>query len=67
MGSIKRVRDLYNDTHPVIAKLIQTIEQRNISAYSEAYHDLARIEQTRKDQARRQATETGLEKRCAWS
>ena len=61
LGSIKRVRDLYNDTHPVIANLIQTIEQRNISAYSEAYHDLARIEQTRKDQARRQATETGLE------
>ncbi|OFW03494.1 MAG: hypothetical protein A3G20_06590, partial [Acidobacteria bacterium RIFCSPLOWO2_12_FULL_59_11] len=53
------MRDLF-DAHPIIASMIGAIEQRNVTAYSETYARLLRIEQTRRDQQQRQQVETAL-------
>ncbi len=53
------MRDLF-DAHPIIGSLIEAIEKRNLTAYSETYTRLQRIEQTRRDQQQCQQIETAL-------
>ena len=59
LRDLKAIRDLH-DAHPIIASLIQAIEQRNVTAYSQAHMQVLRIEQTRRDQQHGQQTETAL-------
>ena len=53
------MRDLF-DAHPIIASLIEAVNQRNVTAYSQSYADVLRIEQTRRDQKQRQQIEAVL-------
>lgn len=57
LHQLKSVRDL-QDAHPVVSSLIQTIEQRDVAAYSHAHDRLCEIERTRRDQNLRQNTES---------
>jgi hypothetical protein len=52
-------RDLH-DTHPVVASLIEAVEQRNVAAYSRAHEQVRQIEQTRRDEELRQLMETAM-------
>jgi very-short-patch-repair endonuclease len=56
---LKAMRDIH-DAHPVINSLIQAIEQRDVTAYSQAYDHVRLIEQTRHDQRLRQHIEAAL-------
>ena len=60
LRDLKVVRDLH-DAHPVVASLIRAVEQREITAYSEAYEQVRAIEQTRHDEEFRERVETALE------
>lgn len=53
------MRDLF-DAHPIVVTLIEAVEQRNVTAYSQAYAQVLRIEQTRSDQQQRQQIEAAL-------
>ncbi len=59
MRDLKSMRDLH-DAHPVIASLIHAVEQRNVTAYSQAHDRVQQIEQTRRDQQIRQRIESAL-------
>jgi very-short-patch-repair endonuclease len=59
LRDLKATRDLH-DAHPVVASLIQAVEQRDVTAYSEAYQRVRQIEQTGRDQADRQLIESAL-------
>jgi very-short-patch-repair endonuclease len=60
LRDLRAARDLH-DTHAVVAALIATVEQRDVTAYSQTYHQVRQIEQTRRDQEFRQLTEIKLE------
>jgi hypothetical protein len=49
LRDLRAARDLH-DTHPVVASLIKAVEQREITAYSQAHEQVRQIEQTRRDQ-----------------
>ena len=53
------MRDLF-DAHPIIKSLIDSFEQRNVTAYSHAYANVLQIEQIRRDQQLSQNTEEAL-------
>lgn len=59
LRDLRVARDLH-DTHPVVALLIQAVEQRKVTAYSQAYQLVRQIEQTRHDQEFRQRIECAL-------
>lgn len=48
------------DVHPVVGALIEAIQHRNVTAYSEIYARVLGIERTRIDQQTRQQTESRL-------
>jgi hypothetical protein len=60
LRELRAARDLH-DTHAVIATLIAAVEQRDVTAYSQTYHQVRQIEQTRRDQEFRQLIESKLE------
>ncbi len=45
-------RDMF-DAHPLVGAMIDAVEQRNVTTYSQIYADVQGIEQTRRDQLRR--------------
>ena len=49
LRDLKAARDLH-DTHPVVASLIQAVEQRDVTGYSQSREQTRQIEQTRRDQ-----------------
>jgi very-short-patch-repair endonuclease len=53
------MRDMF-DAHPLVGAMIDAVEQRNVTAYSQIYADVQGIEQTRRDQLRRAQIETVL-------
>lgn len=59
LRDLKVLRDLF-DAHPIIAALIEAIEQRNVTAYSQHHAQLLRIEQTKRDHQQRQQTVAAL-------
>ncbi len=59
LRDLKAARDLH-DTHPVVALLIKAVEQREITAYSQAHQQVGQIEQTRRDNELRWRIETAL-------
>ena len=59
LRDLRAARDLH-DTHPVVASLIEAVEQRDVTAYSQAYEQVRQIEQTRRDQEVRRRIETAL-------
>jgi hypothetical protein len=59
LRGLKAARDLH-DAHPVIASLIRAIEQREVTAYSQAHQQVREIEQARRDQELRQRIEIVL-------
>ncbi len=59
LRDLKTVQQLH-DAHPVVASLIHAVEQRDVTAYSEAYQQVCAIEQTRRDQELRQIIESSL-------
>ncbi len=60
LRDLRPARDLH-DTHAVIAVLIADIEQRDVTAYSQTFHLVQQIEQTRRDQEFGQLIESKLE------
>ena len=59
LRDLRAARDLH-DTHPVVASLIQAVERREVTAYSQAYQQVRQIEQTRRDQELRLLVENSL-------
>lgn len=59
LRDLRVMHDLF-DVHPIVGTLIEAINQRNVTAYSQIYAQLLGIEQTRGDQQRRQHTESVL-------
>ena len=59
LRDLNAARQLH-DAHPVVASLIQAVEQRNVTAYSEAHQEVRQIEQTRHDYELRQLIESTL-------
>ena len=59
VADLMTVRQLH-DAHPVVESLIHAIEQRNVTAYSEAHQQVRSIEQTRLEQELRQRIENVL-------
>jgi hypothetical protein len=53
------MRDMF-DANPLVGTMIDAVEQRNVTAYSQLYADVQGIEQTRRDQLRREQIETVL-------
>ncbi len=60
LRDLRAARELHA-THPVVSMLIQAIERRDVTAYSQAYNQTQQIEQTRRDQQLRQRVESALE------
>jgi AAA domain len=59
LRDLRAARDLH-DTHHVVASLIEAVEQREVTAYSQAYEEVRQIEQTRRDQELRRRIESAL-------
>ncbi len=59
LRNLRVVRDLH-DAHPIVGTLIDAVERRNVTSYSQAYAQVQRIEQTRRDQQVRQRIENVL-------
>ena len=59
LRDLRAARDLH-DTHQVVSSLVQAIEERDVAAYSCAYEQVSKIEQTRHDQELRQRIESAL-------
>jgi very-short-patch-repair endonuclease len=59
LHDLRAARDLH-DTHHVVASLIKTVEERDVTAYSRAYEQVRQIEQTRRDQELRRRIEFAL-------
>lgn len=53
------MRDMF-DAHPLVVAMIDAVEQRNVTAYSQIYADVQGVEQTRRDQLRRDQIEAVL-------
>ena len=51
-GALVELRGLH-DAHPVVAVLVDAVNQRNVSAYSEHYEQIAFVETLRAEQQRR--------------
>jgi very-short-patch-repair endonuclease len=49
LSELKAVRQLH-DAHPVVATLVQSVEQRDITGYSQSYEVVLGIERTRRDE-----------------
>lgn len=60
LRALRGIRDLH-DVHPVVSTLIEAIERRNVTAYSECHGILCQAEQTRRDQEFRQRVEATLD------
>ena len=56
LRELKAARNLH-DTHPVITSLIRAVDQREVTAYSQAHEQVGQIEQTRRDQEFRRHVE----------
>jgi very-short-patch-repair endonuclease len=52
-------RDMF-DAHPLVGAMMDAVEHRNVTAYSQIYADVQGIEQTRRDQLRREQVEIVL-------
>ena len=59
LSELKAVRQLH-DTHPVVAALVQAVEERDITAYSQAYEILQGVERTRREEQLRAQVEAAL-------
>jgi very-short-patch-repair endonuclease len=59
LRDLEATRKLH-DAHPVVASLIEAVEQRDVTAYSEGHQRVRQIEQTRRDQEVRQRIESTL-------
>jgi very-short-patch-repair endonuclease len=59
LRELKAVRELH-DAHPALARLIQAVEQRDITAYSQGYQEIEQIEKLRRDEQFRQGIEAAL-------
>jgi very-short-patch-repair endonuclease len=59
LPSLKATRELH-DAHPVVALLIQAVEGRDVTAYSQAHDVVRKIEQARRDQDFRRRLESLL-------
>jgi hypothetical protein len=53
------MRELH-EAHPVITSLTRAVEQRNVTAYGQAYEEVRQIDQSRHDQELRQRIEAAL-------
>ena len=53
------MRDMF-DVHPIVGLLIEAVEQRNVTAYSQFYAQVQGIEHVRLDQQQRHETESAL-------
>lgn len=60
LRDLRALRDL-RDTHPVVERFITAVEQRDVTAYSEAHAALIAIEKTREDQRQRAELERALD------
>ncbi len=60
LRDLKAVRDLH-DAHPVVASLIRAVEQRDVTTYSQAFEQVWKIEQTRRDELFRERVEAALD------
>ena len=49
-----------HNVHPVVTSLIQAVEQREVTAYSQAYEHVGQIEPTRRDQEIRQCIKSAI-------
>ncbi len=58
-SELKAVRQLH-DAHPIVAALVQAIEERNITAYSQAYEIVQGVERTRCEEELRARVDTAL-------
>jgi hypothetical protein len=59
LRDLRAVGELH-DAHAVVASLIQAVEQREVTAYSQAYEEVRQIEQARVDHEIRRRTESAL-------
>ena len=60
LRDLRSARELYA-SHRVVSALIEAIERRDVTAYSQAYDQTRQIEQTRHDQQLRQHVEAALQ------
>jgi very-short-patch-repair endonuclease len=59
LSELKAVQQLH-DAHPVVAALAQAVEERDITAYSQAYEFMRGVERTRREEQLRAEVDTAL-------
>jgi hypothetical protein len=59
LSELKTVRELH-DAHPLVAALVQAVEERDVTAYSRTYEILQAVERTRREEQLRAQVDTAL-------